>query len=106
LASNVAFVFGAAAYVAILYMADHGQPLCGFLPLQHLGVISYSIYMVHALVEMTSFKLMERVFGIQDGAFPLVFLPLILIAIIGFGHLCWKFVEQPAHRLFLRMAPK
>lgn len=104
LASDLAFVFGAAACVAILYMADHGQPWRALLPLQHLGVISYSVYMVHALVEMTSFKVMERMFGIQEGAFPLVFLPLILVAIIGCGHFCWRFVEQPAHRLFLRSA--
>ncbi len=102
LKSDIAFVFGATACIAILYLTDRGFPRHGLRSLTHLGIISYSIYMVHALVEMTGFKVLERAFGIHDGAFPLLFLPLILLVTIAVGHVCWRFVEQPAHRMIVR----
>jgi peptidoglycan/LPS O-acetylase OafA/YrhL len=101
LESDLAFVLAACACIAILYMTDAGAPQRGLQPLVHLGAISYSIYMVHALVEMTGFKVLEKILQIADGNFPLTFLPLTLLVIVAAGHCCWRFVERPGHRLLL-----
>lgn len=69
-----------------------------------LGVLSYSIYMSHALVQITGFKLIEQAFGYDDRAVPALF----LIPMLGLTMLCaWVLfhcVERPAHRWIVSLS--
>lgn len=90
-----AFVLAGAALVGLLLVG-------GFQPPQwviFLGTISYSIYMVHALVAMVAFKGIEVIGGYGDNAVSLVWWPFVIAATIGAGYLLWRFVEEPMRRL-------
>lgn len=95
-------VLGFAVLIATLFMSDWQLTFPGQHALTHLGHISYSIYMVHGLIEMTGFKVIERVFGYGDGVVPIAFLPGMLIVTILAGHLLHRWIEVPGRTLILR----
>lgn len=67
-----------------------------------LGRISYSLYMVHALVQIPGFKLIEMLTGAPDRAAPLWSLPLLTaLSLCAAAALC-RWVETPARRWLLR----
>jgi peptidoglycan/LPS O-acetylase OafA/YrhL len=89
-------------------------------PLQHLGAVSYSVYLVHGLV-ITAFNMAGRVLskaldtdfrtdtGLVDfGRFWLndVYALAFLAVVIGLATLTWRFVELPGQRLFNGWAPR
>lgn len=100
--SNWTVVLGFAVLIAVLYMGDRHLTFPGAPLLTHLGHISYSIYMVHGLIEMTGFKLIERVLGYTDGVVPITFLVPMLALTIAAGHLLHRWVELPGRALILR----
>lgn len=69
--------------------------------LTYLGTISYSIYMVHAVVEIVGFKLVEILFGFGRGMVPLWMLPIFVIGALVAAVFTYHFVEVPGRRLML-----
>jgi len=91
------FVIFAAAMIGLLYLID-AQP---HRFATYLGTISYSIYMVHALVEMVGFKILERVGGWPNDEVPIWTLPIMLAATIVLGSLAYHFIEKPGRHFVL-----
>lgn len=69
--------------------------------LEYLGTISYSIYMVHAIVEIVGFKLIEILFGFGLGMVPLWMLPFFVVCALVAAALTYHFVEVPGRKLML-----
>ena len=108
------------AFVAmILVLAARPGGLVGALlcsrPLQYLGRISYSIYLVHALVLLLAGTLLEIALVRPVPAFrvaaegllvdaPGLLLAGILAAVIALSALTWQLVERPGQALFRRWA--
>lgn len=86
-----AFVLAGAALVGLLFIGQFQPPSW----IIFLGTISYSVYMVHALVAITLFKGIERVGGYPDNAVPLFWWPIAIVFTLGAGYLMWRFVEEP-----------
>lgn len=86
-----AFVLVGVALVGLLFVGRFHPPQWMLL----LGTISYSVYMVHALVAITLFKVIERVGGYPDNAVPLMWWPVTLGTTVFVGYLTWRFVEEP-----------
>ena len=93
-----AFVLAGAALVGLLFVGQFHPPKWMIF----LGTISYSIYMVHALVAITVFRVIERMGGYPDNAVPLVWWPVTLACAIGLGYLMWRFVEEPMRQRLTR----
>lgn len=126
--ANIAapLLFGA----VVLVFARGGGAIARLLltpSLQTLGVLSFSIYMVHTFVQ-SRFNDVVRVVGrvthldlmsskvaangdVMDvvGATPLqgiVLTVVMLLAVVGFSHITWRLVELPGQRLARRLAKK
>ena len=71
-------------------------------PMRFLGRISYSLYMVHGLVQIVGFKLIETIGGWPDGEVPILFLgPMIGLSLCaGWG--LFVLVEEPCRRWLVR----
>ena len=115
---------GAAASIEASYLspgllaARPGGLVGAFLnspPLQFLGRISYSIYLVHALVLLVAGTLLEIALvrpvpafrGAAEGLLrdaPGLLLAGILAAVIALSALTWWLVERPGQALFRRWA--
>lgn len=71
---------------------------------QKLGEISYSIYMIHALVQIVGFKLIETTFGYDDSTVPVAY----LLPMVGLTVLCATALhygcERPARRWLLSLS--
>lgn len=93
-------IIGFAALIAASVILNPNAPRC----LRRLGELSYSIYMTHALVQITGFKTIETIFGYPDGAVPVGF----LIPLIGITTLCaWAmhaWCERPARQMILSLS--
>lgn len=60
-----------------------------------LGTISYSLYMVHGVVEKFGFNILERLVGATDDTVPAMFLVPMLLATVLSAALCHRLVERP-----------
>jgi peptidoglycan/LPS O-acetylase OafA/YrhL len=93
-------ILGFAALIGTAVGADPKVPRI----LRHLGQLSYSIYMTHALVQIAGFKLIETLFHIEDGAVPIGF----VIPLIGVTMLCAQamhvWCERPARLWILSLS--
>lgn len=67
-----------------------------------LGRLSFCLYMVHALVQIPGFKLIEILTGSADRAAPVWALPLLLMVSLCAAALLHRCVEIPARRWLLR----
>ena len=70
-------------------------------PIHYLGLISYSVYMTHALVFMAGFRIKKFVGGASDYQ-PLWFLGIMLVAVPVVGSLMYHFVELPGRTAILK----
>jgi peptidoglycan/LPS O-acetylase OafA/YrhL len=88
-------ILGAPFLIAALYFFKGRIPE----PMRYLGIISYSLYMVHALVEKVGFTLLEGLLGAKVLPTWTVFLTL------GIAILCaailYHWIELPAQRFLL-----
>lgn len=111
-------------FAVVVYVLAVGRgALSGLLeskPLQHLGVVSYSVYLVHGLV-ITVFNMGTRVLGRllgtdfrtptglvdfgQSWANDLYALTFVAV-VVGIATLTWQFIELPGQRLFNSWAPR
>ncbi|MGZ9811071.1 acyltransferase family protein [Pseudoroseicyclus sp. H15] len=74
--------------------------------LHYLGLISYSIYMTHALIEMVAFKLIELAGGYGEDALPWPYLAPVLALTIAAGALSYHLIEVPARVWTIRLADR
>ncbi|MEL6827615.1 MAG: acyltransferase [Pseudomonadota bacterium] len=96
---EVVYVITSASIIALLYLSTYKvHPWLIFM-----GRISYSFYMVHALIEMVGFKLIERVFGYADDQVPIIWLPFMIGITILAGYLTWRYIEEPGRKYMARM---
>ena len=86
-----AFVLAGTALVGLLFVGQFQPPNWMIF----LGTISYSVYMVHALVAITLFKVIERIGGYPDNAVPLIWWPVTLACTVGAGYLMLRYVDEP-----------
>ena len=90
-------------FAALLAGCIAQNPSVGWL-FHKAGVLSYSIYMCHALVQIVGFKMIEWYFEFDDRAVPTVFiLPLFGITILCALMLHYG-VERPARRWILSLS--
>ncbi|GHF74944.1 acyltransferase family protein [Seohaeicola zhoushanensis] len=94
-ASPLLFIAGVPLLVLGLFLCDRPLPAA----LLYLGRISYSLYMVHALVEKAGFSLAERALGTE--LMPLWVLPVMLAAAIAAAAVLYHAVEVPGRRILL-----
>jgi len=71
--------------------------------LVYLGTISYSLYMVHAVVEKIVFKVFGLVFHWDKGSFPVAVIFVGALIAVGAAHLLYRFVEHPCRDRVLQM---
>lgn len=119
-------LFGA----VVLVFARSGGAISRLLllaPLKTLGVLSFSIYMVHAFIQsrfddalwlvgiMTGSNLMRTGVAVNGETFDIIgttplqgtLLTLIMLAVvIGVSHVTWRLVELPGQRLARRLAKR
>lgn len=96
-------VVSAPFLIAALFLYD--PPV--FRSLRYLGLISYSLYMVHALVEKVGFTIGEHL--LQRETLPVWTLPIMVAAALGSASALYHLVEVPGRRLvmsFRRPAPQ
>ncbi len=76
--------------VALIYGIEHSslKKIFTFKPLYHLGIISYSVYIIHGPL-----MIYYHTWRVEDISAPEKFFLVILS--IGLGQLLWRFVETP-----------
>ncbi len=82
-----------------LYMSRLAVP--GWL--RFIGLISFSIYMTHALVDTIGYKLVEVIGPWKRGALPIWMLPIFLALTLLVAWLCWLIVEEPQRKRIMRL---
>lgn len=88
-------VLSAPLLIAALYLYARPVPR----PLRYLGLISYSLYMVHALVENLGFKVIEIALGQQIA--PIWSLPVVTVAALGAAAVLYHLVEVPGRHFIV-----
>lgn len=68
----------------------------------YLGKISYSIYMVHALVEAPGFKIAQKLTGAPEDKSPSWVLAVMIVVTIAAAAALFHLVEQPARRTLVK----
>jgi peptidoglycan/LPS O-acetylase OafA/YrhL len=87
------------AAMPVAICALYGAPLLLSHPLLvYGGRISYSLYMVHALVQMIFFGTIENLFGYEQGEAPVGWLLPAVAACLGGAALLYHLVEEPARQ--------
>lgn len=97
----IAFVALVPVLIGSLYNLRMGMPRW----LVYLGRISYSLYMVHAVVEKLIFGAAKSVFHVAEGHFPAWSIPFTVILAIGAAALTYHFVEKPGRRYLMGIEP-
>lgn len=89
----------------LLFAAERGlvSRLLRLGPFVWLGVLSYSIYMVHGLVLILGQHLLMRFAGVASWQTDIGGLALLL-ACVGTAYFTWRFIEWPARRWSRRRA--
>lgn len=95
----VLFVLAMPLLIGGLYLWDVRVPRWA----RYLGVISYSIYMVHGLVEMTLFTVLEKMFGYPVDMVPDWMWPIPLGLVVLCGAVVHHVVEIPVQRRIMRV---
>ena len=98
LSKDAMFVLFAPLFLGALYIWNP-KPNRAII---YLGEISYSIYMVHALVQMVGFTILERSLGVAEDEVPLVFTPLMLFLAIAAGSMLFHVVEVPCRQHIIK----
>lgn len=100
--------------LVLLLHADRGFA-CDLLntrPLQALGKISYSIYMVHFFILMTTDTVLKRVIGDRPDGTPWSQMPLLqgtllslalALVVVLVATLTWRFIEEPGRAFGRRL---
>lgn len=92
-------IFAQAAPVVILALFLYDGPVPR--PLRYLGLISYSLYMTHALTEKVGFTLLELLCGAET--LPLWALALMTALAVAVAALTYHLVEEPGRKLVMRL---
>lgn len=101
------FCVGPFAFIFVLVFAFDAGLISKFLSKPIFGYfakISYSVYMVHAIFAVSLNIIGERMFPaihIEGHWAGDVFLIPYMIAVIGFSHLTWRFIERPGQKMIL-----
>lgn len=74
--------------------------------LTYLGQISYSLYMVHALIEAPGFRIAQIVTGVPKDHHGLGVLALMVVAAIVAAALLYHIVEQPCRHMIVAFADR
>ena len=102
--TQLAIILAAPCVIAALYLYDREMPA----PLRYLGLISYSLYMVHALVEKVGFQVFEMALGTQS--LPVWSMLLVTLIAILVAAATYHWIEKPGRKLVLdvfgRAAPR
>jgi len=85
------------ALIVFCMSTSKARRLLRITPLQYLGRISYSLYLVHMIWIGILFRLL-------DGTNPLVISAVVIAASILSADLMNRFIEAPANRLGRRVA--
>ena len=96
----LAIIISAPFLIAALFLYDHKVPA----PLHYLGLISYSLYMVHALVEKVGFTLFEVLVG--QTVIPIWVLPIMIAAVISAASMLYHFVEVPGRHFVMSVSQR
>jgi len=88
--------------VAIVGLIQAGGPLGALMrsrPLVYLGRISYSAYIVHALVLSVFARVVtSRVPAGKGAAVETAIVAGFLVAVVLSAHVLWQFVEEPSRK--------
>jgi peptidoglycan/LPS O-acetylase OafA/YrhL len=71
--------------------------------LQFLGLISYSVYLVHNPISAVVFRIGTKLMPNQTPAVQALWLAIDVTACVGFAYLVWRFVEGPSTDLARRV---
>jgi peptidoglycan/LPS O-acetylase OafA/YrhL len=93
-------VFSAPFLVAALFLYDPRVPA----PLHYLGLISYSLYMIHALVEKVGFTLWE--YFLEREVLPFWVLPFMIVGALIAASVVYHLVEVPGRRYVMSTRQK
>ena len=93
-----AFTLIGAALVGLLLVGELHPPRWSL----YLGTISYSIYMVHALIEMVVFKGFEIAFGFPANGIPTVLLVVPVVLVVLAGYALHILIEEPYRKRLTR----
>ncbi|MGB7755314.1 MAG: acyltransferase [Salinisphaera sp.] len=96
---HVVFVFLGGALYALLFLNNPNVPRW----FHFLGVVSFSLYMIHWPFQLVAFELGELMLGWTYHQAPALWLPIFMVATIAVATATFYLVEQPANRLCLRM---
>ncbi|MDI4663852.1 acyltransferase [Xanthobacter autotrophicus] len=100
--------------LVLLLHTDRGLA-CALLntrPLQALGRISYSIYMVHFFILVTTDTILKRVIGERPDGAPWSQMPLwqgtllslaLALVVVAVAGLTWRFIEEPGRAFGRRL---
>ena len=94
----IIFVLASGALIAALMVVPMPVPRS----LHYLGIISYSVYMTHGLVEKIGFRILEIAGGWPDDSVPLWTLGPMLVVVLLTGSLMYHLIEIPGRKLFLQ----
>lgn len=95
-------ILGLTGLLAGAYLADTGVVRSTLMRVfVYLGQISYSIYMVHALVEAPGFKIAQMVTGAPEDQNSLWVLLILLGVTIGAAAILYHVVERPCRELLV-----
>ena len=97
--SEIAFVALVPVLIGALFNLRSSIPRA----LVYLGRISYSLYMVHAVVEKVVFRAARTAFHVEDGQFPVWSIAATVMLALGAAALTYHFVEKPGRRFVLGM---
>lgn len=97
----IAFVALVPMLIGSLYQLRMGVPRA----FVYLGRISFSLYMVHAVVEKLIFGVAKSVFHMGEGHFPAWSIPSTVILAIAAAALAYHLVEKPGRRYIMAIKP-
>lgn len=100
-------ILGLAVAISGAFVGHQERPAT--LPIRmltYLGQISYSLYMVHALIEAPGFRVAQIVTGVPKDQHGLGVLALMVVAAIVAASLLYHIVEQPCRHMIVAYADR
>ena len=97
----MALIYGALVYCAVALEQRCAQRAHGWLV--HLGDASYTIYLSHVLALAAVGRMWLRA-GVSPGPWDnLMWAAMMLVAVVGYGHLGYRWIEKPLVDYFHRL---